>query len=89
MTLYLYRVGSTTPLLTLENVTSYTADSVVTEAEGVYGPFAVDVELSATPDCAGTLRAAYRVAHPDPAGDRDAMLVELEYRLTLLELGVN
>ena len=44
MTLYLYRIGTEVPILTIENVQNYTADSVTAKnAEGnpiVYSPLA-------------------------------------------------
>lgn len=64
MDLYLYKTGAAAPLLTIENVTSHTADRVVTADGAVYGPFAADCELSQTPDCAGKLRADWRAANP-------------------------
>ena len=63
MTLYLYQTGAHAPVLALEHMVSYTADQVVTEA-GCYGPLAEGCELSATPDCSGTLRADYRRDYP-------------------------
>ena len=68
MTLYLYKTGTNVPVMMLEDVLSYTADRVVTE-KGVYAPLAGDCELSATPDCAGTLRADWREKNP-PAEKR-------------------
>ena len=64
MTLYLYRIGTEVPVLTIENVQNYTADSVTAKnAEGkpiVYSPLAADCELSSKADCSETLRAAWR-----------------------------
>lgn len=64
MTLYLYRIGTEVPILTIENVQNYTADSVTAKnAEGnpiVYSPLAADCELSSKADCSETLRAAWR-----------------------------
>lgn len=69
MTLYLYRIGTEVPVLTIENVQNYTADSVTAKnAEGnpiVYSPLAADCELSSKADCSETLRAAWHAAHPD------------------------
>lgn len=69
MTLYLYRIGTEVPVLTIENVQNYTADSVTAKnAEGnpiVYSPLAADCELSSKADCSETLRAAWREANPD------------------------
>ena len=63
MDLYLYKTGTSTPVLTIENVVSYTDNQAVTEDGGVYGPFAEDVELSSLPDCSATLRAQWRREH--------------------------
>lgn len=64
MTLYLYRIGTEVPVLTIENVQNYTADSVTAKnAEGnpvVYSPLAADCELSSKADCSEALRAAWR-----------------------------
>lgn len=64
MTLYLYKTGTTVPALTIENVQSYTADSVTAlDAEDglvTYAPLAEDCELSSKEDCSETLRQAYR-----------------------------
>ena len=69
MTLYLYRIGTEVPILTIENVQNYTADSVTAKnAEGnpiVYSPLAADCELSSKADCSEALRAAWREANPD------------------------
>lgn len=64
MTLYLYKTGTNTPVLTIENVVSYTAGKAVTEDGTIYGPFAEDCELSSLPDCSETLRADWRRGHP-------------------------
>lgn len=64
MELYLYRIGEAAPLMKMEKVVSYTADQAVTADGTFYGPFAGDYELSATPDCAGTLRADWEQEHP-------------------------
>lgn len=81
--LYLYKIGTTTPVLTIKNVTSYTDNSV--EGEGspdldgepsghcTYSPLAEGYELSSKPDCSETLRAAYREAHPSPEVWREEM----------------
>lgn len=63
MTLYLYRIGTPVPLVTMENVVSYTDMEVVT-TEGTYAPLDEGCELSKTADCTGTLRADWRAAHP-------------------------
>lgn len=80
MTLYLYRSGTDTPVLTLEQVRSYTAEQVVLEGGTVYGPLAEGYELSATADCAGTLRADWRKANPTQEArleDVEALLAEI------------
>ena len=70
MKLYLYRIGTSVPLIKIENVVSYTADQVVScEADGterVYTPLAPDLELSSLPDCSEALRAKWRAEHPEP-----------------------
>ena len=69
MTLYLYRIGTTVPVLTIENVQSYTDERVTALDEAgnavVYAPLAEDCELSSEPDCSEALRAAWREANPD------------------------
>lgn len=69
MTLYLYRIGTTVPVLTIENVQSYTAERVTALDEAgnavVYAPLAEDCELSSEPACSESLRAAWREANPD------------------------
>lgn len=66
MTLYLYKTGTNVPVLTIENVQGYTADSVTAlETDGstvTYAPLAEDCELSSKADCSETLRAALRAA---------------------------
>lgn len=62
MTLYLYKIGSTTPALTIENVQSYTNNRVEAIQDGnpiTYAPLADGFELSSKPDCSETLRASY------------------------------
>lgn len=63
MTLYLYRIGESVPLLTFENAISYTDNEVVLQSGAVCAPLATDCELSETPDCTGTLRADWRRDH--------------------------
>ena len=46
MTLYFYEIGTNQPALTVENVQSYTADSVMAADGTVYGPLAEGYELS-------------------------------------------
>ena len=69
MTLYLYKTGTSAPVLTIENAQSYTADAVTalnTDGMAVtYAPLAADCELSSKADCSETLRAAWRAANPD------------------------
>lgn len=69
MKLYLYKIRTSVPVLTIENVQSYTADSVTALNEDgatvVYTPLAEDCELSSLPDCSEALRAAWREANPD------------------------
>lgn len=64
MNLYLYKTSGHTPLLTIENVVSYTADRAVTQDGGVYRPFAEDCELSSLEDCSEALRAEWQREHP-------------------------
>ena len=87
MNLYLYRVGANVPLLTIENVISYTADRVVSQGpegeERVYTPLAADRELSSLPDCSEALRAKWRLEHPAPEEEVQrlrAQVAELEAR---------
>ena len=69
MTLYLYKTGTMVPVLTIENVQGYTADSVTAlDSRGgtaTYAPLAADCELSGKPDCSETLRQAWREENPD------------------------
>lgn len=64
MKLYLYRQGTQEPLLTMDNIVSYTAKSATAEDGRVYGPFAGDCELSSKADCSETLRADWREENP-------------------------
>ena len=64
MILYLYKLGTNTPALTIKNARSYTADSVTDEDGAAYRPLAEGYELSGKADCSETLRADYRAAHP-------------------------
>lgn len=63
MDLYLYKTGTNTPVLTIENVVSYTDNQAVTEEGAVYGPFTGGCELSSLPDCSEALRADWRREH--------------------------
>ena len=74
MILYLYKLGTNTPALTIKNARSYTADSVTDEDGAVYRPLAEGYELSGKADCSETLRADYRAAHPT----QETRLEELE-----------
>lgn len=57
MTLYLYKIGTAKPVLTVENAQSYTADSVMAADGTVYGPLG------------GGLRTVLRTGmYRDPAG---------------------
>jgi len=82
MNLYLYDTGSGRVLLELEDVVSYTDREVVT-AQGIYGPLADGLELSGTPDAAGTLRADWRRDYPT----QEARLEELETLMAELLFG--
>lgn len=64
MTLYLYKTGTNTPALAIENAISYTDSEVRAEDGTVYGPLAEDCELSSLPDCSEALRAKWRAEHP-------------------------
>ena len=70
MILYLYKLGTNTPALTIKNAWSYTADSVTDEDGAVYRPLAEGYELSGKADCSETLRRLPRGASHtgDPAG---------------------
>lgn len=80
MTLYLYHIGANAPALTIENVQSYTADSVTAlEADGTvatYAPLAEDCELSSKADCTETLRADWRKANPSTENQVNDLLAE-------------
>ena len=86
MTLYLYKTAAKTVVMCMENVRSYTADSVTAKnAEGnpvVYSPLAADCELSSKADCSEALRAAWREANPDGETrieELEALVAELLY----------
>lgn len=91
MTLYLYKTGTTVPALTMDNVQSYTADSITALDENgrltTYAPLAEDCELSSKPDCSETLRATWRTEHPDAEGLTLDLLSDHEERICMLELG--
>jgi len=63
MDLYLYRPGESKPVMTIENVISYTDNEARTEDGGIYRPFDPNVELSSKPDCSEALRRDWRRAH--------------------------
>lgn len=63
MNLYLYKTGTSVPVLTIEDVVSYTDNQAVTEDGSIYGPFADGVELSSLEDCSEALRAKWRREH--------------------------
>ena len=54
MNLYLYRLGESTPLLEIEDVKDYTADTVTRKSGETYGPLAADCKLSSVPECRAT-----------------------------------
>ena len=83
MTLYLYKIGTTVPVLTLKDVMSYT-NQRVTAADGtVYAPLAGDCELSLTADCTGTLRADWQAENPTS----ESRIEEMEMLLAGLLFG--
>ena len=91
MTLYLYKAGTAVPVLTIENVQSYTAERV-TALDGqngtvTYAPLASGYELSSKPDCSETLRQAWREAHPGAEAVTLDLLADHEERICMLELG--
>ena len=83
MILYLYKLGTNTPALTIKNARSYTADSVTDEDGAVYRPLAEGYELSGKAGCSETLRADYRAAHPT----QDTRLEEVETLVAALLFG--
>lgn len=84
MILYLYKIGTSSPILTIEDAASYTDSQAATENGTVYGPFASDCELSSLPDCSETLRADWRRAHLED-GDR---IGALERKLSALTAAI-
>ena len=70
MTLYLYKLGTSLPVLTVKNARSYTADSVTAEDGAVYKPLAEDYELSGKADCSESPRDASVTGDP-PGGSGD------------------
>lgn len=83
MKLYLYKTGENTPVMSFEDVISYTDNQVVTEKDGdrsVYSTFAPDCELSSLPDCSEALRADWRADHPsqeERVEELEALVAEL------------
>lgn len=69
MTLYLYKIGTSVPVLTIDNVQSYTAERVTAQnGDGntvTYSPLAEDCELSRKADCSEALRADWRAEYPN------------------------
>lgn len=90
MTLYLYRIGTAVPVLTIENVQSYTAERVTAldenGAEVTYAPLAEDCELSSKADGSEALRAAWRAQHPAAEDLTLELLSDHEERICMLEL---
>ena len=90
MTLYLYKIGANAAALTIENVQSYTAESVTAlDKNGVavtYSPLAEDCELSGKADCSETLRADWRMTHLDAETVALDLLSDHEERICMLEL---
>ena len=80
MTLYLYHIGANAPALTIDNVQSYTADSVTALDEhggiATYSPLAEDYEFSSKEDCSETLRADWRKANPSAEHQVNDLLAE-------------
>lgn len=83
MILYLYKIGTDTPVLTVENARSYTADSILTADGAVYAPLAEGYELSGKADCSETLRADYRASYPT----QETRLEDLEELVAALMFG--
>ena len=83
MTLYVYKIGTDTPALTVENARNYTADSILAADGAVYAPLAEGYELSGRADCSQTLRANYRTARPT----QETRLEELEELVAALMFG--
>lgn len=84
MNLYLYKTGEHTPVLTIENVVSYTDNQAVTEEGSVYGSFDPDCELSSKPDCSETLRADWRRGHLEDG----ARIGELEKEISAITAAI-
>ena len=76
MTLYLYKIGEANPIITIENVVSYTDNKAITEDGNIYEPFADGFELSSLPDCSEMLRADWRKSQVPTPEDRIVVLEE-------------
>ena len=79
MTLYLYDQHTGRLVREIQDVISYT-DQSVTTAAAEYGPLAEGLELAETADCAGTLRADYRRDYPSTESrleDLETLVAEL------------
>ncbi|MBE6963518.1 MAG: hypothetical protein E7443_02815 [Ruminococcaceae bacterium] len=90
MTLYLYKIGTKTPVLTIKKAVSYTAESAVTEEGVIYDCFAADCELSSRPDCSETLRADWRrknPSHEHRMAAVETMLADVEALIAMLLFG--
>lgn len=84
MTLYVYKIGTNIPVLTVENAQSYTADSVTAADGAIYRPLADDCELSGKADCSeDSAGPNYRAAHPT----QETRLDELEELVASLMFG--
>lgn len=80
MDLYLYKIGASTPVITIENAVYYADNLVETEDGAVYGPFASDCELSRREDCSEALRAKWRAEHlsaEDRVEELEALVAEI------------
>lgn len=80
MTLYLYRIGTSVPVMSLEDVESYTSSRIVMEDGSVCSPLAEDCELSSLPDCSETLRGKWRTENPsneERVEELETLVVEL------------
>ena len=82
MELYLYKVGTVTPAMKIENAAHYTDARVVTEDGAVYEPLTEGYELSSLPDCSETLRADWR--RNNPTG-QDQLRADVDYLLMMTE----
>lgn len=90
MTLYLYKIGTAVPVLTIENAVSYTDKEVRTKDGTIHGPLAEDCELSSLPDCSEALRAGWRAEHPGTerrVEELEALVAELLFGGGLAEGG--